>query len=471
MSNRAHERDARDPSKAEQVKELVNWGGLLATVERLPKVDPPSKIAGFTKDAIGNTPGATVPRSPAGMPPAPLGAAIPQRVTSPSIPGLPGASSPGLGGSIPVTAPVASSHVASADIDEADDDAADRERRERNAIDEVAKLVRKSTQSTAEETFFTSRDPMTERSQIRWSRVVPLILVAMFVMYGGLRLYASPASASGAGIETAKGDRDAKKTDGEGTLPEESLFAPRSKYEVTGLREGEAEPVEKPEQEAEKPAPAPAGAAATRSEAPKPTAPAAWQASLLMDMPAGEEDPGELPPPTEGLGITLREGTRIPATLVGTLASSYESPVQARLDEDFMDGGLTVLPRGTILLGRTQANVTQKRVYVKFHRAVLPSGVAIEFAGAAQNADLSTGLVADRIEKHRNRNIVAGTIANVAGTAGRVFGIGGSEAAYASQAASQQIAGEARSSIEPKATLYVSAGRRIFIYLDADLKL
>ena len=465
MSNLATANDGQS-SIPNQVKQLIQWDELLAAVDRNPKVDSPSKIAGFHKDAIGSASGAHLSRPAVATAASPAAADTRAVASPPSIPGLPGA--PPLGGPVPVGEPAPGLPVVAS---ESDEDEAEKERRQRKAIDELGKLLSKSTKSTAEQSWFTSRDPMTDRSQIRWARVAPLIIVGVFVFYGALRLYASPASASDTGIEAAASERDAKKADGEGTLPEESLFAPRSKYEVTGLKEGEEAPPEKPDEEPERPAPAPSGGTVAKSDAPRPAPPAAWQASLLMDMPAREEYVDEAMPPPSGLGITLREGTRIPATLVGTLASSYESPVQARLDEDFMEAGLTVLPRGTILLGRTQANVTQKRVYVKFHRAVLPSGAAIELSAAAQNADLSTGLVADRVEKHRSRNIVAGTIANVAGTAGRIVGIGGGEAAYASQAASQQIAGEARSSIEPKATLYVNAGRRIFVYLEADLDL
>lgn len=438
---------AAGAGEPERIERILDWPGLLSKVDAAPGDQTPSRIAGFTRDQIGSQGGRVAATAPH-----PVMAAAAGAVFAPHA--LP---------------PVAGAQVESASQGNgaAEGDAVHEANRQ--AVSEIAQMLRKSTKSTDPGSFFTSLDPMTNRTEIRWSRVAPLILVGVFVFYGALRLYASPAA--DAGQKTAAtdvGDERAAKDGPEGTLPEESLFAPRSKYEVAG-REEKEEGEPPPEKEQEQAEPAPARSAGARTETVRPAPPASWQAALLMDMPAEEEYVGEEEAAT-GLGIVLREGTRIPATLVGTLASSYESPVQARLDEDFMEGGLTVLPRGTVLLGKTQANVTQKRIYVRFHRAVLPTGAAIEIVAAAQNADLSTGLVADRIEKHRSRNIIAGTLATVAGAAGRIVGVGGA-AANVPQAAARQVAGEARASIEPKATLYVNAGRRIVVYLEADVAL
>lgn len=437
---------------------LLRWTDLRAACNRTASVETPSEIAGHPRPGTAPVRAATMaaPSTSAGLapaaPPLAAGAAV-----APAPPA-------------PAASPAREQVGVSADAPERGAD-------ERKVIAEIGRMVRANTKSTAESTWYSERNVHTGATNIKWARVGPLIAIVVLVGYGALRFSASDtaeASDTRAAGTVQDGEKEKKRgAAGDPTLPEESLFAPRSRYSVNGTETppaGDEAATSTPPAAAAAPPPP---ARAEKAEVRKPSAPDSWQAGLYMDLPATDDVGEEEPVESSGLGITLREGTRIPATLVGTLASAYDAPVEARLDADFVEDGITVLPKGTMLLGRTEANVAQRRVYVRFHRAILPSGVAFEIRAAAQNADLSTGLTADRVEKHRSRNIVAGTLADVAGGAGTLIGIGsGSPAAVlAAQAARQQVSGEARATVEPTLTLYVNAGRAIFVYLEADLPL
>jgi hypothetical protein len=97
----------------------------------------------------------------------------------------------------------------------------------------------------------------------------------------------------------------------------------------------------------------------------------------------------------------------------------------------------------------------------------------MEVRGAAQNSDFSTGLTADRVEKHRGRNVVAGAVAGIASRVGGLVGgsaLGAAETAALARSAQTQATTEARGAISDL-TLYVTAGRRVFVYLEADARL
>jgi type IV secretory pathway VirB10-like protein len=341
-------------------------------------------------------------------------------------------------------------------------DDAKRKRIEREAIAEIRALVRKSTKARDDETWFTRVNPLTDRKEVKWSTVLPLAIVSVVVLYGALRLYAAPGS--------QQRSRDAVQTDArrgskdESARTEDSLFTPRSQYSVAGLEASVPPGLSAPEE------PPPTNPVVKPSPAQKPAAPSSWQAGLTLAMPADVSEAVEEPFVEMDQEIALVEGTRIPAILVGTLASSFESPVQVQLDEDFRMDDRVLLPKGTVLLGVSQANATQRRIFVRFHRAILPSGEYLNVRGAAQNADFSTGLTADRVEKHRGRNVLAGAVAGIASRVGGLAGGPAADAAALARSAQTQAATEARGAVSD-VTLYVTAGRRVFVYLEADAEL
>jgi hypothetical protein len=333
---------------------------------------------------------------------------------------------------------------------------------ERDTIAEIRTLVRKSTRARDSETWFWRINPLTDRKEVKWSVVLPAAMGLFIAFYGGLRLYAAPGQSSvqKTTLKNMESSERATRVDAD-SRSEESLFTPRSQYSIPGA---ESEP-SAPEVEPSDAPPAP-----TRQLPPPPTrpvAPESWQAGLTMAIPAESEIVDDLVYEDAEPHSVLFEGTRIPAVLIGTLASSFESPVQAQLDVDFVEDDRVLLPKGTVLLGASQANATQRRIYVRFHRAILPSGDSLDIRGTAQNADLSTGLTADRVEKHRTRNVLAGALG---GLASRVAGLGGTRlpgAAEGARAANAEAINEVRGS-GGNLTLYVTAGRRVFVYLEAD---
>jgi type IV secretory pathway VirB10-like protein len=346
------------------------------------------------------------------------------------------------------------------------DDDGERKKLERAAIAEIRTLVQKSTKARDDETWYAKVNPLTERKEIKWSTLIPLLVVLVIALYGALRLYASPGTSQPRAATRASGSAPALNREaGEGALPEESLFTPRTQYSVPGLEQRD-------EPDLAAPVPVPEARPPAASPSPKPAAPASWQAGLTLALPAEPDDEEYPVSENEGEHVALVEGTRIPAVLTGTIASSFESPVQARLDEDLIDADRIALPRGTLLLGTSQTNITQRRIYVRFHRAILPSGESFELHGAAQNSDFSTGLTADRVEKHRRSNVVASALGGIASRAGGLVGIrapGAVEAGAAARAVQGQVQNEVRGAMGD-VTLFVHAGRRVFVYLESDVE-
>lgn len=226
--------------------------------------------------------------------------------------------------------------------------------------------------------------------------------------------------------------------------------------------------------------PEPTPAAPPAPPAERPTAPASWRAGIALTVTREDDvdDDGDDVDP--GLGIVLVEGTQIPASLIGKIDAPDTglqpdlNRIKAVLDEPFAVDGKVIFPAGTEFLGRVQ-QTTDKKVHVLFHRVVLPDKSTAPCKAIALDSDLAAGVRADKIEKYRKRNVMARVGRGVVDAAVGIATLGRSGAGAVGVGAASGAADQAREETDglrrPTRLYHVSAGRRIWIELGADLSL
>lgn len=323
------------------------------------------------------------------------------------------------------------------------------------------------------DTLFTRWDVDSEERKIRGGRVAVAAVLGLVVVFG---LLSAAQGRSGVAADTATPPSASPEATRRTPVVGQELRRPPARFDTSGLSAVEDEPeatLPPPADYDPEPLPEPVQVAA----APRATAPNSWRTSLQIPVP---EEVGDDREPDGALGITLPEGTEIPAVLTGAISAPDAglqpdlARVKAVLSEPFAIDGVEIFPAGTVMLGRAE-QTTDKRVHLRFHRVILPDERAISIDAIALDGDLTAGLVADRVEKYRKRNLfsrigrgVIDTTASIA-TGGRSAGseIGSGAAAGAADQARE----EADRAREPRRRLDVNRGRRLFIALRKDLSL
>ena len=95
-----------------------------------------------------------------------------------------------------------------------------------------------------------------------------------------------------------------------------------------------------------------------------------------------------------GGAASLTLSTTIPAKLVNTVISTDSvSPVISEITEDALDtSSSSVIPQGTRAIGQASFDNVTRRLQVRFHALVYPSGEQKSFSGLALLSDGSAGL-------------------------------------------------------------------------------
>lgn len=345
----------------------------------------------------------------------------------------------------------------------------------RRSRDDLSSVYDRSDAAAPEgrDTFWTKWDVDAEERKIRAGRVGVAAVVGLVVVFGML---SAAQGRSGVAADTATSPTALPEAARKTPVVGQELRRPPARFDTSGLSAVEDEPEALPSPPADY-APEPAPEPVQLVAAPRATAPNSWRTGLQLQVP---DEVGDDPDDDAALGITLPEGTEIPAVLAGSISAPDAglqpdlARVKAVLSEPFLIDGVEIFPAGTVMLGRCE-QTTDKRVHLRFHRAILPDERAVAIDAIALDADLTAGLVADKIEKYRKRNLfsrigrgVIDTTASIA-TGGR--SAGSEVGSGAIGGAADQAREEADRAREPRRRLDVNRGRRLFIALRKDLSL
>lgn len=172
---------------------------------------------------------------------------------------------------------------------------------------------------------------------------------------------------------------------------------------------------------------------------------------------------------------TVAQGTLIPAVLETALDSTRPGFARAIVSNDIrgFDGSRILIPRGSRLYGRYQADIAagQKRAFVEWTRLVRPDGVSIAIASPAADAQGRAG-VEGRVNSHflqRFGSAVLQTTMAI-GVSAASRSISGDPSVIVALPRSSQPATPSlpMSGIQP--TLRVNAGTRVSVFVAQDME-
>lgn len=172
---------------------------------------------------------------------------------------------------------------------------------------------------------------------------------------------------------------------------------------------------------------------------------------------------------------TVAQGTLIPAVLETALDSTRPGFARAIVSNDVrgFDGSRILIPRGSRLYGRYQADIAagQKRAFVEWTRLVRPDGVSIAIASPAADAQGRAG-VEGRVNSHflqRFSSAVLQTTMYI-GVAAISRSISGDASVIVALPRFSQGATPSVSSPGIQPTLRVDAGTRVTVFVAQDLE-
>lgn len=172
---------------------------------------------------------------------------------------------------------------------------------------------------------------------------------------------------------------------------------------------------------------------------------------------------------------TVAQGTLIPAVLETALDSTRPGFARAIVSNDIrgFDGSRILIPRGSRLYGRYQADIAagQKRAFVEWTRLVRPDGVSIAIASPAADAQGRAG-VEGRVNSHFLQRfgsaVLQTTMAIGVSAAGR--SISGDPSVIVALPRSSQPATPSLPTPGIQPTLRVNAGTRLSVFVAQDLE-
>lgn len=375
-------------------------------------------------------------------------------------------------------------------------------------VDEyLREMLREKKEEAKKDTVLASWNPFTRSKEWNVALIGTAIAVVLIIGWIGLKAMGTPkrptqpmrkADLASLAPGAAGAPKGAAAEDVRSAPGQSGLYVPRAKAGADGLtpvQGGAAAPVTEqvpldsdgvPLPQADPREGRPAGAApAASTPPPAPHAPDSWVASLSMKLPqaaepqaarAEKEKATETRAPNTplGLGLTLAEGTKIPAVMVSAISTPFEGPVELLIEADFRVGDEVVFPAGTKVIGRSSADAAEGRIYVTLHKIVLPDNRSLRVQAIALNDDMTAGLVADEIDRHTAQHYRNGAIAATIGTVDGAInrGRGRGLLRQLGRSSSEQMLGRAERSFESaantKPTLKVHAGHTVIVYFDRD---
>lgn len=226
---------------------------------------------------------------------------------------------------------------------------------------------------------------------------------------------------------------------------------------------------------------------------PQMQAPSSRASALVIDTtssPRGETSPEDGAPTNGGSVVesgaiqtsrlvrrssTVAQGTLIPAVLETALDSTRPGFARAIVSNDIrgFDGSRILIPRGSRLYGRYQADIAagQKRAFVEWTRLVRPDGVSIAIASPAADAQGRAG-VEGRVNSHflqRFGSAVLQTTMAI-GVSAASRSISGDPSVIVALPRSSQPATPSLPTPGIQPTLRVDAGTRVSVFVAQDLE-